>query len=121
MICPYCGAAAVWRDSSIVYGRSYGPIWICSNYPKCDAYVGCHGGTKTPLGRLANAELREKKKQAHAAFDRLWKGGQMPRNDAYAWLANALGISRADCHIGMFDDEMCERVVQAVLEKDGVF
>ncbi len=118
MKCPYCGAKAVWRDSSIVYGKSYGPIWVCSNYPACDAYVGCHGGTRTPLGRMADAELRENKKQAHAAFDPLWKAGKMTRAEAYGWLAKELGIPRSECHIGMFDVEMCRRVVSAMMERE---
>jgi hypothetical protein len=35
--------------------------------------VGCHKGTTKPLGRLADAELREWKKRAHAAFDPVWQ------------------------------------------------
>ncbi|MFB5268120.1 zinc-finger-containing protein [Paenibacillus enshidis] len=37
------------------------------------AYVGVHDGTDIPLGRLANRELRELKKQCHALFDPVWK------------------------------------------------
>ncbi|WP_088258626.1 zinc-finger-containing protein [Fimbriiglobus ruber] len=33
-------------------------VLACERYPTCDAYVGCHPGTETPLGRLANKELR---------------------------------------------------------------
>jgi ssDNA-binding Zn-finger/Zn-ribbon topoisomerase 1 len=72
--CPYCGDQAILRDSAIVYhGRSYGLIWLCSNYPTCDAYVGVHEGTKKPFGRMSNAELREWKKRAHEVLDELWK------------------------------------------------
>lgn len=119
MNCPYCGAEAVWRDSSVVYGQDYGKVWICSNYPACDAYVGCHGGTKTPLGRMANAELRAWKKKAHAAFDPLWQRGRMDRSEAYGWLAAELALPSAECHIGMFDIEMCERVIWAVIGRVG--
>lgn len=49
--------------------------------------------------------------RAHTAFDRLWKGGG-DRSAAYAWLAGALGISKNECHIGMFDVDMCKRVVR---------
>lgn len=121
--CPYCGNASRLCDSSAVYGgRSYGPIYLCA---PCDAWVGCHDGTTKPLGRLANAELREWKKKAHAAFDPLWERkleirraerGRYPkgraRGSGYKWLAERLGISREDCHIGMFDVEQCKRVVQ---------
>ena len=119
MECPYCKATAIWRDSSIIYGRNYGQVWICSRYPTCDAYVGCHGDTKTPLGRMANAELRAWKKKAHAVFDPLWKQGDMERGEAYEWLMGELELPRAECHIGMFDVDMCERVIWAVVGRIG--
>lgn len=72
--CPYCGFDVKFSSKSdIIYGRDYGVIYLCSNYPSCDAFVGCHNGTKNSLGRLANKELREKKKIAHYYFDTLWK------------------------------------------------
>lgn len=117
-ICPYCGKKAKCQDSSVIYGRSYGPAWICPDFPRCDAYVGCHPGTKAPLGRLANKELREAKKNAHSAFDPLWRSKKMTRSEAYKWLAEALGIEQAKCHIGMFDVEQCEKVVCAVIERE---
>lgn len=116
-ICPYCGAAAVLRDSIVIYRvRSYGMIWIC--FP-CNAYVGCHKNSKdhAPLGRLANAELREWKMKAHAVFDPLWKTGTMKRKEAYKHLAGLLGISPGDTHIGMFDVDMCKKVIEVL--KDG--
>ena len=61
-ICPYCGKPTEYVDSSIIYGRSYGMIYLCRD---CRAYVGVHKGTDQALGRLANAELREAKKEAH--------------------------------------------------------
>lgn len=110
MKCPYCGANVKLTSSRRVYGgRDYGPIWLCEQYPTCDAYVGAHRGTTTPLGRLANAELRAEKKAVHDAFDPIWKHGGMRRAQAYAKLAELLGIESNDCHIGMFDVEMCRR------------
>ena len=115
--CPYCDVPAKFVDSAVVYGgRSYGMIWLCSNHPRCYAYVGVHRGTKKPLGRLANAELRKAKMAAHAAFDRYWKSWdlakRMGRNEAYRALAEALGISVKQCHIGKFDVDECNRVVE---------
>jgi hypothetical protein len=79
----------------------------------CGAYVGCHPGTDRPLGRLANAELRKAKSEAHAAFDPKWQRGKWaPRWRAYTKLAALLGIPSEDCHIGMFDIEQCKRVVE---------
>jgi hypothetical protein len=112
--CDYCSQQAELIDSEKVYGRSYGLIYIC--WP-CDARIGVHKGTTRPLGRLANKELREWKKRAHAAFDPLWKSKQMTRPDAYRWLAKEMDIKDAarDCHIGMFDVADCQRVV-AIME-----
>lgn len=65
--CPYCGGTAVLRDAFFVYGRNShgGQIYVCSHYPKCNAYVGVHTGTLIPNGSLADKELRKKRIQAH--------------------------------------------------------
>lgn len=111
VICPYCGERAEFVDSKIVYGKSYGKIYLCR---KCLAYVGVHKGTDKPLGRLANAELRYWKKAAHAAFDPIWKYGRFRgyRNAAYGWLAGRMGLSVEETHIGMFDVAQCKRAIQ---------
>lgn len=117
--CPYCGRVSVFRETSfhLYANRDFGPVWECS---PCRAWVGCHKGTKVPLGRLADAKLREAKRRAHAAFDPLWikkmqlegcKKGRA-RGKGYVWLAHQLGINVKDCHIGMFDVAQCERVVE---------
>lgn len=121
VICPYCD-----RDAKLVTGNVIYPhradlqhlkFWHCS---PCDAYVGCHkagmgqGDGTRPLGRLANAQLRKAKQAAHAAFDPLWKSGRMSRKEAYIWLAGAIGVSHANCHIGMFDIDACKAVKAAV-------
>lgn len=89
--CDYCGRETEYVDSKVIYGKSYGKIYLCRN---CMAYVGVHKGTDKPLGRLANAELRNWKKAAHAVFDPLWKYGRFRghRNAAYAWLAQKMGL-----------------------------
>ena len=114
--CPYCGSDTVYVDSSVVYGKSYGMIYLCK---PCDAWCGVHKGTADPLGRLANAELRDKKKKAHAAFDPLWtrKMNQgvsktVARKLAYAWLASQMELDIKFCHIGLFDEGQCEKVIE---------
>lgn len=49
--------------------------------------------------------------RAHLAFDRLWQRGWMPRPEAYAWLAEQLGLPVEKTHIALFDFETCERVI----------
>ncbi len=101
VICNYCGTPADFVDSSVVYhGHSFGMIYLC---PRCGAYVGVHKGSDKPLGRLANSELRNWKKAAHAAFDPLWKYGPYRgrRNEAYRWLSEKMGTPIESTHIGM--------------------
>lgn len=109
--CPYCGRKAEYVDSKVVYGRSYGMIYLCRN---CLAYVGVHKGTDRPLGRLANAELRRWKNAAHDAFDPLWKYGRFKgrRSAAYSWLASKMGLPIEQTHIGMFDVPECKQVIK---------
>lgn len=116
--CAYCHRGAELVSGVKIYphrldlrGKSF---WRCE---PCAAWVGCHPGTVKPLGRLANAELRRAKMKAHAAFDPLWKSGVLDRHSAYAWLAEVLGVSRADCHIGMMDVDACKAVVAAVASR----
>lgn len=125
--CPYCNGYAHLVTGATVYPHRWDLrallFWQCK---PCKAFVGCHkrgapvdvvisDGT-IPLGRLANAELRRAKSEAHAAFDPMWKekGSKLSRREAYRHLANALGITPEECHIGMFDEEMCKRVVEIV-------
>ncbi len=58
-VCPFCNSSVSLVDSAKVYGRSYGFIYLCDQYPKCDARVGCHPGSNKPLGTLADKELRK--------------------------------------------------------------
>ena len=114
IICPYCNRTAKLVDSGEVYAKSYGWMYLCRD---CNAYVGCHKGTTTPLGRLANAELRQWKVQAHDAFDAIWKrecGGTMSRGDAYKWLGKVMNLPPNLCHIGEFDVEQCKRCIRNV-------
>jgi hypothetical protein len=109
-ICPYCGNASVYTDSAVIYGKSYGMVYWCK---PCDAYVGVHKSQpELAFGRLANAELRASKKLAHYYFDRLWKGGFMKRQSAYKWLSIELGTAPELTHIGMFDNEQCNKVAE---------
>lgn len=113
MICDYCNNEAQLVDGESIYPHrpDLYQLRFYSCVP-CNAWVGCHKGTTKPLGRLANAELRQAKIAAHAAFDPLWRSSSQSREGAYKWLAKQLGIPRADCHIGMFNVETCRRVVE---------
>lgn len=116
-VCPYCKANTDFVDSKVIYGRSYGMVYLCN---PCKAWVGIHKGTDKALGRLANAELRRAKGQAHMYFDQLWKRKMLKHNlnkktargRAYKWLSESLGVPFELTHIGMFDVDMCKKVVE---------
>ena len=111
--CPYCASSVKLVNNSEIYGRSYGewPWAYCCT--ECDASVGLHPFTSIPLGTLADAELRNARKEAKAAFNPVWQRGKMSRTAAYAWLAGAVNIADVEtCHIGWFGIDQCARVVE---------
>lgn len=112
--CPYCGSRALLRPASVVYGEKAAdpaaPYYVCARFPACDAYVAAHKKNCLPMGSLANAELRRKRIQAHAALDRLWKGGLMSKKQAYFWLQAKLDLPGEETHIGRFSTFRCEQV-----------
>lgn len=119
--CPYCNSKVTLESSVKVYGKDYGLIYLCTQFPKCDSYVGTHKGTTKPLGRLADKQLRRYKNMAHSIFDHLWKTNKkFTRSQAYHWLSEQLQISGKDCHIGMFDIDMCKKVIEVCKKYYGV-
>jgi len=50
--CLYCNSKVELKDSDVIYGKSYGLVYICSKFPKCDSYVGVHRGTTFPYEQL---------------------------------------------------------------------
>ena len=105
MDCPECDGKMVLRNSK------YGTFWGCENYPKCNATHGAHPDG-TPLGIPADKETKKARMKAHDVFDKLWKRQGMKRTRAYRWLQERMGLGKEDCHIGRFDIEQCNRVVE---------
>ena len=113
--CPYCEASTDYTDSKVVYGKSYGMIYLCV---RCMADVGVHKGTDKALGRVADKELRDAKILAHKYFDGLCSlktqlGSKLgkARRDGYKWLSKEMKLESSDTHIGMFDVDQCNEVV----------
>ena len=118
--CPYCGAQADKRPASAVHGEKARDeyLYVCSRYPKCDAYVSAHKHTGRPMGTLANTNLRSKRIEAHLAFDRLWRGGAMQKWQAYKWMQAKFSLSRDQAHIANFSEHMCDELIRMC---DGAF
>lgn len=122
VICDYCNNKAVLVTGKELYPHRPDLVsikaWQCK---PCNASVGCHKNSKDniPLGRLANPELKRLKQDAHAAFDPLWKSGKLTRKEAYAWLSHAMDIDPNACHIGMFNEDLCRKVVKVCNDQKG--
>ncbi len=63
------------------------------------------------MGTLANGDLRNKRIQAHKAFDWMWKSGLMTKWQAYKWMQGKLDLSNEQAHIAMFSEYMCDRLI----------
>lgn len=112
--CPYCGAPVIYRSADGIYkDNSNGTmLYVCSQYPKCDAYVRVHAGTKIPVGTLANHELRNLRKTAHKHFDQLYQCGIMSKDDAYRWLSDLICAPMSEAHIGHLGEYYCNLVIE---------
>lgn len=115
-ICRYCGGVVRLVPARKIYGASTErlglageKIYLCQN---CNARVGCHKGTTRPLGNVANEVLRLKRMEAHRVFDALWKSGRMTRTGAYRWLAGELHLRPDRAHIGGFEMDQCQKVIE---------
>lgn len=118
--CPYCGKETeIVTGDRVYYNLSTRPDLREKLFFKCfpcDAYVGCHEQTGEPLGTPAKSKLRRLRSRVHKEFDPLWKKDSPTkifkrRGEGYKWLADHLGVSRDDAHIGNFDEDQCHYVL----------
>ena len=126
--CPDCGIGRLVlrrnREGQLFYG--------CNRYPKCRGSHGAHADGRM-YGIPADAPTRALRREAHEAFDRLWRSSRLldgiapqgnrarkqhrrilrkARTRAYTWLANLLEIDRDDCNFGRFDAATCQRAIE---------
>ena len=114
MYCPYCGSRTELRSADGIYheNRSGTMLYVCKNYPRCDAYVRVIPGTTQPIGTMANAKLRALRTEAHRYFNQLYIRGIMSKQEAYQWLSELIGLPMAKTHIGDMGEYYCELVIQ---------
>jgi len=112
--CPYCGAPVRYRSADGIYQDNPNGVmlYVCERYPKCDAYVRTHAGTKVPVGNMADGELRALRKEVHDAFNQLYLSKMMSRDDAYRWLSDMLQASQSQAHIGNLTEYYCRKVIE---------
>ena len=114
VMCLYCNVEANHVDSEVIYGKSFGYFYLCSNYPECDARVGATGIGR-PVGTLAREPLRELRKQCHAKLDPLWRSGLLTRSETYVYLQKIMRLFEAtDAHIGQFDEGRCRTFLMRI-------
>lgn len=113
--CPYCGAPAIYRPASMVHGNNTWQkgthLYVCSQWPDCDSYVTAHKSSHQPMGSLANKNLRHKRIQAHQALEELRQTRHMETWAVYVWIQMKLKLTPDKAHIGMFSEDMCDRLI----------
>ncbi|QIW90784.1 UNVERIFIED_ORG: hypothetical protein GCAPEGMB_00466 [Vibrio phage V07] len=112
--CDACGHDHVqFVNHRVVYGKERGNwpyIWLCGS---CGALVACHEGSRNPKGFMCDRETGKLRQEAHRVFDKIWKRYMYcARVHAYASLAASMNIKFEDCHIGQFNAEQCEFVIE---------
>lgn len=118
LVCADCGAPLQLRASR---QARMSPFYGCSKYPSCQSAHSAHPDGR-PKGVPGNKETRKARIRAHTVFDQLWKfdsplkKNRLTRSQAYAWMRMNLGLTRAEAHIGNFDEAQCDRLIQAVLQ-----
>lgn len=123
-VCDYCGAKAVFvrsDEDGYPYRDDHGPLWVCT---PCEAWIGIfpRSTRRVPLGRLANAELRDAKARLHAALEPMVQGklrrdgGNVfeARSKGYRWLAGELNIPEDQCTIHQLDADQCKAAVDVI-------
>ena len=129
--CIECG-----MPSRLVYGDDVYPhrkdlyhkaFYVCD---PCEAYVGCHPNSEDAMGYPAGKETRNARSYVHRIFDPMWKTAtdhypadankkrvrRLARTRCYEFLAHEMGMTKDECHVGMFDVDQC-RQAYAILKK----
>ncbi|MFZ6744426.1 zinc-finger-containing protein [Undibacterium sp. JH2W] len=110
MECPHCQSKVIKiAHHDEIYGKAFGEWpwdYLCTG---CRAYVGMHPFTNIPLGTLADTSLRKARSECKQPFEVLYQSKKMTRDQAYAELAQHLGIPVSECHFGWFGIATCER------------
>lgn len=124
--CPNCGNIVFLVNNREIYGREYGDwpyAYRCTDHRGCDSYVGLHPNTDLPLGTLADKPTRDARKTYKAFFFQWQRLNNWSRKQAYAWLAQRLGITIEQCHWGFFSvaqaelaGSICEEALEQMKE-----
>ena len=125
-VCDYCGVEAVLASAGeeiYPYLDDHGAVWICS---ACQAWIGVRARSKhhVPLGRLADAALRERKRSLHDALEPLVTAKMRrdgvnafeARGKAMKWLIASLGIDVSSPSIHALPLDQCDQAIHLIAE-----
>ena len=121
-ICRYCGGIIRLVPASTIYGASAERLGMTDEkfyqFQTSNPRFGVHTGPPRPLGNVANEVLRLKRMETHRVFDAFWCSRAMSRTQAYQWLARKMELPESEAHIGGFEMEQCQRLIQ-LCRRDG--
>lgn len=109
--CDGCGSKRIKWYHLPQSKRLWPYVWACD---LCGAQVGCHSGTKNPLGFMANKETRKLRADVHHLLDRIWKSGYISRARTYDWLAGVLELEQPTCHIAELTAEQLKTALDLI-------
>lgn len=123
-LCEYCGTRAElarYGEESYPYREDHGPLWICTT---CQAWIATHARSRhnTPLGRLADAALRDAKSRLHDALEPLAEAKVRrdrvtifeARAKAVRWVGAELGFEPLPPSLHTFTLDQCEQALRYV-------
>lgn len=108
--CPECGGRLVFREKA-----KFGPFYGCERWPDCRGAHSAHADG-TPMGIPADQATRTRRHEAHLSFDSLRLELGWSKSQGYRWLAERMEMTPKQCHIGRFDIDQCNQVID-VCEK----
>lgn len=74
------------------------------------AYIYEQRGAWIKVKDILLRKVKDKRKECHDWFDKLWRNGK-ERDMLYGKLANALGITKEQCHFATLSEEQLDKVL----------
>ena len=98
------------RTPLLLKNGRFGPFYSCEKLRECD--VCASKSEQDGFYYVTTQPIRSARILAHNAFDVIWKGGYMPRKEAYRWLRGEMNLTKDQCHIQHMNEAGCETVIR---------
>lgn len=113
--CNLCGGDVKFVNNEVIYGKPYGKYPYAYYCGTCGAYVGVHPDN-SPLGILADKEMRRLRSRCHELFDETWKN-RTERTLNYNKLAMKMGIRKA--HFAWMSKDELRKAIKMMEANNG--